>query len=169
MYVCNQRTIRLFSVFLLFQSPRGEIYSHHRHSICSRLAFCYLRPVFIIFFSNLRSDNHNIVLYSSIYTATATPHQPWANRGAFGSISSKKRDNNNCLKCISLAEEADRRLFKSINQCQTHVLRHLFIDNPTSTRSLRLRAHNFILPLKDNRNFVSRVLYEAICPPPDCA
>src|SRR6218665_1375809 len=37
----------------------------------------------------------------------------------------------------SLAEEADRRLFKSIIQCQTHVLRHLFIDKPTSTRSLR--------------------------------
>src|SRR6218665_3672159 len=69
----------------------------------------------------------------------------------------------------SLAEEADRRLFKSIIQCQTHVLHHLFIDKPTSTRSLRVRAHNFILPLRDNRNFVSRVLYEAICPPPDCA
>src|SRR6218665_62375 len=65
----------------------------------------------------------------------------------------------------SLAEEADRRLFKSIIQCQTHVLRHLFIDKPTSTRSLRVSAHNFILPLKDNRNFVSMVLYEAICPP----
>src|SRR6218665_597932 len=65
----------------------------------------------------------------------------------------------------SLAEEADRRLFKSIMQCQTHVLRHLFIDKPTSTHSLRVRAHNFILPLKDNRNFVSMVLYEAICPP----
>src|SRR6218665_653159 len=69
----------------------------------------------------------------------------------------------------SLAEEADRRLFKSIIQCQTHVLRHLFIDMPTSTRSFRVRAYNFILPLKDNRNFVSRVLYLAICPPPDCA
>src|SRR6218665_2368737 len=45
----------------------------------------------------------------------------------------------------SLAEEADRRLFKSIIQCQTHVLRHLFIDKPTSTRSLRVREHNFIL------------------------
>ena len=68
----------------------------------------------------------------------------------------------------SLAEEAGCRLFKSIIQCQTHVLRPLFIDKPTSTRSLRVRAHNFILPLKDNRNFVSRVLYEAICPS-DCA
>src|SRR6218665_2218319 len=71
----------------------------------------------------------------------------------------------------SLAEEADRILFKSIIQCQTHVLYviYLLTIKPTSTRSLRVRAHNFILPLKDNRNFVSRVLYEAICSPPDCA
>src|SRR6218665_1937332 len=69
----------------------------------------------------------------------------------------------------SLAEEADRRLFKSIIQSQTQILSHLFTDKPTSTRSLRVRAHNFILPLKENRIFVSRVLYEAICPPPDCA
>jgi len=34
----------------------------------------------------------------------------------------------------------------------------------TPTRSLRERAHNFILHLKDNRNFVSRALYKAICP-----
>ena len=69
----------------------------------------------------------------------------------------------------SLAEEVDRRLFKSIIQCQTHVLRHLFIDKPTSTRFLRVRAHNFIMPPKDSRNFVSRVLYEALWPPLDCA
>src|SRR6218665_4227682 len=66
---------------------------------------------------------------------------------------------------VSLAEEADRRLFKSIIQRQTpNVRRHLFIDKPTSTRSLRVRAHNFILSPKDNRNFVSRVLSEALCP-----
>ena len=41
----------------------------------------------------------------------------------------------------SLAEEADHILFESIIQCQTHVLRHLFIDKLTSTRSLRVRAH----------------------------
>src|SRR6218665_350523 len=64
----------------------------------------------------------------------------------------------------SLAEEADRRLFKSIIQCQPHVLRHLYIDKPTSTRSLRVRVHNFILPSKDNTHFVSRVLYKALCP-----
>src|SRR6218665_2701556 len=60
--------------------------------------------------------------------------------------------------------DSDRRLFKSIIQCQTRVLRQLFIDKPTSTRSLRVRAHNFIQPPKDNRNFVSWVFYEALCP-----
>src|SRR6218665_3800972 len=44
----------------------------------------------------------------------------------------------------SLAEEAGCRLFKSIIQCQTHVLRRLFIDKPTCTRYIRVRAHNFI-------------------------
>src|SRR6218665_305034 len=65
----------------------------------------------------------------------------------------------------TLAVEADRNLFKSISQCPSHVLRHLLKDKPTSSRSLRARAHNFVLPPKDNRNFLSRVLYSAICPP----
>src|SRR6218665_3546021 len=68
----------------------------------------------------------------------------------------------------TLAVEADRNLFKSILQCpNSHVLRHLHVpkDKPTSSRSLRVRAHNFVLPPKDNRNSISRVLYNAICPP----
>jgi len=65
----------------------------------------------------------------------------------------------------TLAEEADRNLFKTISQCPSHVLRHLLTDKPTSSRSLRVRAHNFVLPPKDNRNFLSRALYNAICPP----
>lgn len=65
----------------------------------------------------------------------------------------------------TLANEADRKLLKSISQCPSHVLRHLLIEKPTSGRSLRPRAHNFILPPKDNRNFLSRALYQAICPP----
>jgi|SRR6218665_554946 len=64
----------------------------------------------------------------------------------------KVRIGKNRSVCVCMY---DRRLFKSIIQCQTHVLRHLFIDKPTSTRSFRCRAHNFILPPKDNRHFVS--------------
>lgn len=35
------------------------------------------------------------------------------------------------------------------------------IEKPTSKRSLRARAHNFILSPKDNRNFVFRALFKA--------
>src|SRR6218665_1535477 len=45
----------------------------------------------------------------------------------------------------TLADEADSKLLKSIYQCQTYVLLHLLTDEPISTRSLRVRAHNFIL------------------------
>src|SRR6218665_2445361 len=69
----------------------------------------------------------------------------------------------------SLVDEADRKLFKFTSQNRTHVLRHLFTVKPTTTRPLLARAHNFILPLKDNRNFVSRALYNALCPPSGCA
>lgn len=31
-------------------------------------------------------------------------------------------------------------------------------------RSLRARSHNFISPLKDNRNFIERALYHAVSP-----
>ena len=55
----------------------------------------------------------------------------------------------------TLADEADRKLFRSITQCQSHVLRHLLKENSTSVRSLRDSSHNFILPLKENRNFIS--------------
>src|SRR6218665_465693 len=54
-------------------------------------------------------------------------------------------------------------LLKSISQCPSDVLQHLPIDNPTSSRSLCVMAHNFLFPPKDNRNFLSRVLYNAIC------
>src|SRR6218665_459913 len=54
----------------------------------------------------------------------------------------------------TLANEADRKLLKSISQCPSHVLRHLLIEKPTSGCSLCPRAHNFIQPPKDNRNYL---------------
>ena len=67
----------------------------------------------------------------------------------------------------TLANEADRKLLKSISQCFAHVLRHLLIEKSTSGRSLRPSAHtctcNFILPPKDSRN--SPPLCQAISPP----
>src|SRR6218665_2240762 len=34
------------------------------------------------------------------------------------------------------------------------------------SQPLRARSHNFILPLKENRNFILRALYTAVCPVP---
>jgi len=64
----------------------------------------------------------------------------------------------------TLVEDADTKLFNSIRHNSTHVLRHYLIDKPVPVRSLRARAHNFVLPPKDNRNFVSRALYDVLCP-----
>src|SRR6218665_1024394 len=62
----------------------------------------------------------------------------------------------------TLAENADHNLFNSIRRHKTRVLRHYFVEKPISTRLLRERAHNFVLPPRDNRNFVFRALYKAL-------
>src|SRR6218665_3098127 len=36
------------------------------------------------------------------------------------------------------------------------------LEKPISPSLLRERAHNFVLPPRDNRNFVSRALYKAL-------
>ena len=64
----------------------------------------------------------------------------------------------------TLVEDADTKLFNSIRYNSTHALRHYLIDEAVPALSLRARAHNFVLPPKDNWNFVSRALYEALCP-----
>jgi hypothetical protein len=60
----------------------------------------------------------------------------------------------------TMAEEADDTLFKAIQQNPNHVLRKLFPTTRRNCYSLRPRTHNFNLPLKDNRNFISRILYK---------
>ena len=45
-----------------------------------------------------------------------------------------------------LVEDADTKLLNSIRHNSTHVLRHYLIDKPVPARSLRARAHNFVLP-----------------------
>src|SRR6218665_3372815 len=58
----------------------------------------------------------------------------------------------------ALAEDADCKLFSTIRRNNTHVLRHYFIDKPVPSE----RAHNIVLPPRDNRNFVSRALYTSL-------
>src|SRR6218665_3432351 len=59
-------------------------------------------------------------------------------------------------------DEADRKLLRSITQSQSRVLRHLRKEKIAPVRSLRVRPLNFLLPLKENRNFISRALLYCI-------
>src|SRR6218665_567164 len=62
----------------------------------------------------------------------------------------------------TLVEEADCKLFKNVRRSNTHVLRHYITGKPVPTRLLRVRAHNCVLPPRDNRDFISRALYKAL-------
>src|SRR6218665_185170 len=58
-----------------------------------------------------------------------------------------------------LARDAEVGLFRSISSNPCHVLRHYFREREHTGHNLRPRAHNFALPIKHDRNFISRVLY----------
>src|SRR6218665_1978744 len=58
-----------------------------------------------------------------------------------------------------LARNADLGLFRSISSNPCHVLGHYFRESEHTGHNLRPRAHNFALPIKDDRNFMSRLLY----------
>ena len=57
---------------------------------------------------------------------------------------------------------ADGKLFNKINGNLKHVLFKLLPDIKHTNYNLRKRGHNFILPLKDNRNFISRIMYRSL-------
>src|SRR6218665_683691 len=58
-----------------------------------------------------------------------------------------------------LARDADLGLFRSISSNLCHVLRHYFHEREHTEHNLHPRTHNFALPIKDDRNFISHVLY----------
>src|SRR6218665_670406 len=60
----------------------------------------------------------------------------------------------------SLAREADDRIFKSILLDPNHVLRKHFPETRPTNYNLRPRAHEFKLLLKDDRNYVPRLLFK---------
>src|SRR6218665_1675097 len=60
------------------------------------------------------------------------------------------------LTAESLAGAADHKLFVSIAGNPHHVLRRYHHEKKSSGHNLRTRAHNFLFPEKDDRNFVSR-------------
>ena len=61
-----------------------------------------------------------------------------------------------------LALDADLGLFSSISSNPCHVLRHYFHEREHTGHNLRPRVHNIALPIKDDRNFISHVLYGVI-------
>src|SRR6218665_865612 len=61
-----------------------------------------------------------------------------------------------------LAVEADRKLFRAVVTDPRHVLSRLLPEVKSTSYNLRPRAHCFVLPTKDTRNFIPRMLYEKI-------
>src|SRR6218665_2543689 len=62
----------------------------------------------------------------------------------------------------TLANEADQRLFRSVIHNSNHVLNKLLPDVRRVSYNLRPRVHEFELFLKDDRNFISRLLFNYI-------
>ena len=60
----------------------------------------------------------------------------------------------------SMAEAADVRLLRAVVASDAHVLRQFFPPVAKRTYNLRPRKHPFLLPPKDDRYFVSRILFK---------
>src|SRR6218665_647050 len=60
----------------------------------------------------------------------------------------------------SLVGQADERLFRSIELNPSHVLRDLLPPKAKRPYKLRPRAHDYVLPIKNLKNFVPRYLYQ---------
>jgi len=57
-------------------------------------------------------------------------------------------------------KEVNIVIFKSVHLDPNHVLRKHFPETRPANYNLRPRAHEFKLPLKDDRNFVPRLLFK---------
>ena len=61
-----------------------------------------------------------------------------------------------------MSARADENLFKAVRADRSHVLHTLLPPTTSHKHNLRRRAHNFVLPEKDDKNFISRMLYTNI-------
>src|SRR6218665_2105950 len=62
-------------------------------------------------------------------------------------------------EALSFREKADSSLFETIISNPNHVLRNLCTLCPTIQYHLHLQPHPFNLPISDNRNFLSCVMF----------
>jgi hypothetical protein len=60
----------------------------------------------------------------------------------------------------ALVDAVETRLLRSVIVTQTHVLRMLFPPIVQLSYKLRPRSHPFMLPTKDDRNYIPRILYK---------
>ena len=61
-----------------------------------------------------------------------------------------------------MCARADENLFKAVKSDPGHVLHALLPPLRTHEHSLRPRPHNFVLPDKNDKNFITRMLYKDI-------
>ena len=66
-----------------------------------------------------------------------------------------------CFAAVLVAE-AEARLLASVVLRPHHVLRPLFPPVTIRRPGLRPRPHNFVLPDKDDCNFIPRILYRTL-------
>ena len=66
------------------------------------------------------------------------------------------------LDAAVLVAEAEARQLASVFLRPNHVLRPLFLPEIIRHPGLRPRPHNFVLPDKDDCNFIPRILYRTL-------
>ena len=61
-----------------------------------------------------------------------------------------------------MSDRADDGLFRAVRSNASHVLHALLPATRSHVHNLRPRPHSFILPEKDTKNFIPRMLYKNI-------
>ena len=68
----------------------------------------------------------------------------------------------NSTTATTLCGVADDRLFAKIENNKFHVLYNCLPSKKETGYNMRKRKHSFLLPIKDNRNFINRFLFKNI-------
>ena len=112
-----------------------------------------------------RKNDHSCILdvcipsLEGVYPGT----QPGQDRETSGQAKAKRvSPYKRASAAEQLAVPADDSLFRAIISNQSHVLRRFLPESRSHSYNLRTRAHEYKLPPKDNRHFISRLLYKNI-------
>ena len=123
----------------------------------------------------LRSHGLQPAALHDVTMATTVAHIIYASPAWWGYTSKMDRDRIDHLfrrlirggflpatteGAAQLIAKSDDRLFQAIIRDPNHVLQSLLPPTRNSGHNLRARPHIFTLPLKDDRNFMSRLLYK---------